>query len=191
MKRTIATIAAMAVAGGALAAPVTYNIDGAHTYPAFEADHMGGLSLWRGKFKKTSGKVILDVAAKSGEVDVTIDAASLDFGHDGMTNHAKGADMFDVAKYPTITYKGKVSKWNGDKPAEIDGQLTMKGKTAPVKLTVNSFLCKPHPMQRREVCGADASGTFMRDAFGIDYGKSGGFKMDTKVLISIEALKAD
>ena len=66
----------------------------------------------------------------------------------------------------------------------------LKGKTAPVKLTVNSFLCKPHPMRRVEVCGADASGTFQRDAFGVDYGKSSGFKMDTKLLISIEALKA-
>jgi polyisoprenoid-binding protein YceI len=191
MKCTIATLGLVAVAGTALAAPTTYNIDPAHTYPAFEADHMGGLSLWRGKFNKTTGKIVLDVAAKTGEVDITIDTASLDFGHDGMNNHAKGPDMFDVTRYPTATYKGKVSKWNGDKPAEIDGQLTLKDKTGPVKLTINSFLCKPHPMQRREVCGADASGTFMRDAFGVDYGKTSGFKMDTKVLISIEALKAD
>lgn len=190
MMRKIATFGLLAVAGAAVAAPVTYNIDPDHTFPAFEADHMGGLSIWRGKFKKTSGKVVLDVAAKTGEVDITIDAASLDFGHDGMTTHAKGPDMFDVAKHPTVTYKGKISKWNGDRPAEVDGQLTMKGVTAPVKLTINSFLCKPHPVRRVEVCGADASGTFMRDAFGVDYGKSGGFKMDTKILVSIEALKA-
>ena len=108
-----------------------------------------------------------------------------------MNDHAKTADMFDVAKHPTATYKGKVSKWNGSSPAEIDGQLTLKGVTKPVKLTVNSFLCKPHPMTRKEVCGADAAGSFKRDDFGLDYGKSMGFRMDTRLLISIEANKAD
>jgi len=191
MIRTIATLGLIATAGAALAAPATYNIDSSHTYPAFEADHMGGLSLWRGKFNKTSGKIVLDAAAKTGEVDITIDTASIDFGHDGMNDHAKKAEMFDVAKFPTATYKGKVSKWNGTSPAEIDGQLTLKGVTKPVKLTVNSFLCKPSPMTRKEVCGADATGTFNRDEFGVDYGKTMGFKMPTKILISIEANKAD
>jgi polyisoprenoid-binding protein YceI len=189
MLRRLATLGAVLVAGAAVAAPVTYNIDPDHTYPAFEADHMGGLSLWRGKITKTSGKVVLDVAAKSGEVDVTMDMASIDFGHAGMNEHAKRSDIFDVAKYPTATYKGRISKWNGNAPAEIDGQLTLKGVTRPLKLTITAFLCKPHPMQRIEVCGADATGTFMRDAFGVDYGKPM-FKMDTRILVSIEALKA-
>ena len=191
MIRKFATLAALAVAGPAIAAPVTYNIDSSHTYPAFEADHMGGLSLWRGKFNKTTGKVVLDREAKTGEVDITVDVASIDFGHDAMNEHARNEDMFDVAKYPTATYKGKISKWNGDAPAEIDGQLTIKGITKPVKLTVNSFLCKPNPMNRKETCGADASGTFQRDQFDLAYGKDFGFKMDTKILVSIEAVKAD
>ena len=190
MIRKLATLGMLAVAGAVVAAPVTYNIDPDHTFPAFEADHMGGLSIWRGKFNKTSGKIVLDTAAKTGEIDVTVDTASVNFGHTGMDNHAKGADMFDVAKFPNATFKGKVSKWNGDARAEVDGQLTIKGVTKPLKLTINSFLCKPHPMRRVEVCGADASGTFQRDAFGVDYGKSMGFKMDTKLLISIEAIKA-
>jgi polyisoprenoid-binding protein YceI len=191
MIRKIAMLGLLMTAGAAVAAPATYNIDSDHTFPAFEADHMGGLSLWRGKFNKTSGKVVLDTAAKTGEVDVTVDMASVDFGHDGMNNHAKNPDIFDVAKFPKATFKGKVSKWNGNAPAELDGQFTMKGVTKPLKLTVNSFLCKPHPMTRKEVCGADASGTFKRDDFGVDYGKTMGFKMDTKLLISIEAVKAD
>ena len=191
MIRTIATLGLVAAAGVAMSAPVTYNIDSAHTYPAFEADHMGGLSLWRGKFNKTAGKVVLDAAARTGNVDITIDTTTVDFGHDAMNDHAKKADMFDVAKFPTATYKGTVSKWNGTAPTEIDGQLTLKGVTKPVKLTVNSFLCKAHPMTRKEVCGADASGTFNRDDFGVDYGKTMGFKMPVKLLISIEANKAD
>jgi polyisoprenoid-binding protein YceI len=191
MYRKIAMLGLTTVAAAATAAPVTYNIDPAHTYPAFEADHMGGLSIWRGKFNTTAGKVVLDTAAKTGEVDVTVDTASLDFGHDKMNEHARSADMFNVAEFPTATYKGKFSKWNGATPTEVDGQLTLKGVTKPVKLTITSFLCKANPMTKKEVCGADATTTFSRDAFNLDYGKSFGFKMDTKLLISIEAGKAD
>jgi len=120
-----------------------------------------------------------------------VQTASIDFGLDKMDEHAKGADMLDAAKYPTATYKGKFSKWNGNTPVEVDGQLTLHGVTKPLKLTINSFMCKPSPMTRKETCGADASAVFSRDAFGMDYGKNFGFRMETKLLISIEAVKAD
>ena len=174
-----------------MAAPVTYNIDPTHTYPSFEADHFGGLSIWRGKFTTTSGKVVLDTAAKTGDVDVTVEVGSIDFGMPALSEHARGPDMFDVAKYPTATYKGKIDKWNGDVPAQVDGQLTLHGVTKPLKLTINSFMCKPNPMTRKETCGADASAMLNRDDYGVDYGKNFGFKMATKLLISIEAVKAD
>jgi len=179
------------MAGGATAAPVTYNIDPSHTFPSFEADHMGGLSIWRGRFNKTSGKVVLDVAAKTGTVEVTVDAASIDFGLEALDKHMLGPDGMDVAKFPTATYKGKFSKWNGDVPVEVDGQLTLHGVTKPLKLTINSFMCKPNPLSRRETCGADASATFSRDDFGMDYGTSYGFNMGVKLLISIEAVRAN
>ena len=191
MYRKTATLILATVAAAAGAAPATYNIDPEHTYPAFEADHMGGLSVWRGKFNHTTGKVVLDVAAKTGQIDVTVDVASIDFGHDKLNEHALGADMFDVAQHPVATYTGRISKWDGDRPIEVDGEFTLKGVTRPLKLAIDSFLCKPNPMTRRETCGADASATFQRDAFGVDYGKAFGFKMDTRILISIEAVKAD
>ena len=191
MIRKLSVFALMSVAAGAVAAPVTYNVDPSHTFPAFEADHMGGLSVWRGKFKTTSGKVVLDVAAKTGQVEVSVDTSSIDFGLPALDRHMTGADGLDSAKFPTATYKGKLSKWNGDVPTEVDGELTLHGVTKPLKLTINSFLCKPNPLSRRETCGADASATFSRDAFGMDYGKNFGFKMDVKLLISIEAVRAD
>ena len=191
MIRRLAVLGLMAVAGAATAAPVTYNIDPTHTYPVFEADHMGGMSVWRGKFNRTSGTVVLDVAAKTGTVDVTVDTSSINFGLDAMDKHAQSPDMFDVAQFPTATYKGRISKWNGDVPVEVDGQFTLKGVTKPLKLTINSFLCKTSPLTHKDVCGADASATFNRDEWNLDYGKSYGFKMETKLLISIEAAKAD
>jgi polyisoprenoid-binding protein YceI len=188
----VAVAAAASLAtGAAIAAPVTYNVDPGHTYPSFEADHMGGLSKLRGKFNSSKGTIVLDTAAKTGTIDITVDASSLDFGHDKLNDHAKGKDMFDVAQFPAATYKGKITKFDGDKPKEIQGELTLKGVTKPVTLTVNQFLCKMHPMQKKEVCGADASGTFKRDDFGIDYGKNFGFDMNVKLAIEVEALKAE
>ena len=98
----LASMAALASAS-AFAVPVTYVLDPQHTYPSFEADHMGGLSVWRGKFDKSSGKVVYDKDAKSGSIDVTVDMSSVDFGMPKLNEHAKSAEIFDVAKFPTAT----------------------------------------------------------------------------------------
>ena len=191
LRTLMASILATTVTTAALAAPVQYNIDPNHTYPSFETDHMGGLSTWRGKFNSTSGTITLDKEAQTGTVDIKIDAASLDFGHDKMNAHAKGSDMFDVEKYPTATYTGKLVNFKNGAPTAVEGTLELHGVKKPVKLTINKFLCKPHPMAKKEVCGADASGTINRDDFGVGYGKQMGFNMDVKLLIQVEALKAE
>jgi len=190
MKIPLCLVGSLLVGGSAIAAPVTYQIDPAHTYPSFEADHFGGMSVWRGKATKTSGTIILDQAAKSGTVDITVDAASIDFGHAKLNEHAKSPELFDVAKYPAITYKGTLGGFKGDSPTEVDGQITMHGVTKPLKLTLNQFKCMQNPMLKKEVCGADASATLDRSQFGVDYGVKYGFKMDVKMQIQVEAIRA-
>jgi len=182
-----------AFATTAIAAPVTYNVDPEHTYPSFEADHFGGMSVWRGKFESNKGVVVLDREAKTGTVDITIDTTSLDFGLEKLNTHAKGADpgMFDVAKFPTATYKGKLTKFKDGAPTEVQGDLTLHGVTKPVTLTIRSFKCMQHPMKKKEFCGADAVGTFNRDDFGVNWGKSFGFGMEVKLAIQVEGFKAD
>jgi polyisoprenoid-binding protein YceI len=178
-------------AGSALAEPATYQIDPNHTYPSFEGDHMGGLSVWRGKFDKSSGTIVLDKAKGTGTVDVTVDTASIDFGMPKLDEHAQSADMFDVAKYPTATYKGTLVNFKDGAPTQVQGQFTLHGVTHPLTLTINSFKCMPHPMLKKEVCGADASGSFQRDQYGMTFGDKYGFKMDVKLNIQVEAVKAD
>jgi polyisoprenoid-binding protein YceI len=184
-----ASIAALATVP-AFAAPVTYVLDPHHTYPSFEADHMGGLSTWRGKFTDTSGSVVYDKEAKAGSIDVTVKIGSIDFGMAKMDEHAKSAEIFDAAKYPTATYTGKFTKFNGATPTEAEGTLTLHGVTKPVTLTINSFTCKPNPMTKKEVCGADASTTFNRADFGVNYGEAYGFKMAVKLQIQVEGSPA-
>lgn len=173
----------------AIAAPVTYDIDPSHTYPSFEADHMGGLSTWRGKFNKSSGVIVLDRAARTGTVDVTVDIKSIDFGHDEMNQHALAPDIFDAAKYPTATFKGKFTKFKGDRPKEARGELTLRGVTRPAKLEIDDFKCINHPMEKREVCGADVSTEFNRNDFGLNFGLDMGFKPKVELNIQVEALR--
>lgn len=193
MKILSASVAAVLTlaAAAALAAPVRYTVDSAHTYPSFTADHLGGLSTWRGKFNATSGTIVIDKEAGTGTLDVTVDASSIDFGNDKLNNHAKSAEMFDVQKYPTATYAGKLTGFKNGAPTEADGTLTLHGVSKPVKLKINSFLCKPHPLKKNEVCGANAIGTINREDFGISYGKQLGFKQDVGLEIQVEANKAE
>lgn len=187
----LAVTAAVLTAGTVSAAPVKYNVDPNHTYPSFTADHMGGLSNWRGKINSSSGTVTLDTAAQTGTVDVKVDMASIDFGHEKMNTHAKSPEIFNVEKFPAATYTGKLVNFKNGAPTEIDGSLTLHGVTKPVKLKINSFLCKPNPMSKKETCGADASAKINRDEFGVDYGKAYGFKQEVELQIQVEAVKAD
>jgi polyisoprenoid-binding protein YceI len=190
--RFLAGIALGLLGGAAVAAPVTYNVDPEHTYPSFEADHFGGMSVWRGKFNQNSGTIVVDKEAGTGTVDITIDTSSIDFGIEKLKTHVTSSDpqMLDVAKYPTATYKGKLVKFKNGAPTEVEGALTLHGVTKPVTLTIRSFKCMTHPMKKKEFCGADAVGSFNREDFGVSWGKSFGFKMDVKLAIQVEAYNA-
>jgi polyisoprenoid-binding protein YceI len=189
MKIALSAAVLTLIAGSALAAPVTYDVDPAHTYPSFAADHMGGLSVWRGKFDKSSGSIVLDKDKSSGTVDITVDTTSIDFGQEKLNEHAKSPDMFDVAKFPTATFKGKLANFKNGAPTEVQGEFTLHGVTKPLTLKINQFLCKPNPMTKKEVCGADASATFNRKDYGLGFGDAYGFKMDVQLAIQVEAVR--
>ena len=179
---------ALTAAGIAAAAPVTYRVDPDHTYPSFEADHMG-ISVWRGKLNRSSGTIVFDKATGAGTVDIAIDLASIAFGQKQLEAWARGKDFFDVSRYPRALYRGRFDGATaGGTPAQVLGELTLHGVTKPLALKLKLLRCVPHPLLRRELCGADASASFRRDEFGLDMGKAYGFKMDVDLRIQVEAL---
>ena len=190
MKITFVIAAAVLATGTAVAAPVKYNIDPNHTYPSFSADHFGGVSTWRGKFRSSSGTIVVDQQAQSGSVDVKIDTSSVDLGHDKLNAHVKSPDFLDVEKFPSANYTGKLVKFRDGMPTEVDGALTLHGVTKPVVLKIDSFKCKVNPMTKKDFCGANASGEINREDFGISYGKQLGFDMKTGLQIQVEAIKS-
>ena len=185
MKPLLLMPALLAIA--AQAAPVTYDIEPTHTYPSFEADHMG-MSYWRGKLNKSAGTIVYDKATGSGSVDVQMDLASIDFGLDAMNAWATGKDFFHVEKNPTATFKGHLAGAKAGVPTQAVGELTLNGQTRPMTLTIHQLKCMPHPMLKRDFCGADASGSFDREAFGLGAGKDWGFKMEVNLRIQVEAV---
>lgn len=191
-----ATLCALfAVSGFASASPVTYTIDPNHTHPEFEADHLGGVSIWRGLFKRTSGTIILDAAAQTGTLDVAIDIASVEFGNDKLNAEAVSSaapPIFEAQKYPTAYYKGTLGGFVNGSPTTVAGLLTLHGITKPVGLRIASFKCVVDlPATQKHVCGADASGTFNRADFGITIGQRYGFKMEVTLHIQVEAIKVE
>jgi polyisoprenoid-binding protein YceI len=174
------------------AAPVTYEIDPNHTHPTVELDHFG-MSVWRGLFRKTQGTITLDTVTDTGTVDVIVDVASVDFGNDQLNDtvaNATAPAILEVAKYPTAHYVGTLGGFTNGAPASVTGYLTLHGTTKPLALTIGSFKCIPnHPIIKREVCGADAIGTFNRADFGITTGRQYGFKMDVTLRIQVEAIR--
>ena len=185
-KLSMVTALFAALAGSAMAVPVTYNVDGSHTFPRFSYSHFG-YSTQLSSFRNTSGKVVLDAEARTGSVDITIDMKSVNTGFEDFNGHIQGEDFLDTAKFPTASFKSTKVVFEGDKPKSIDGQLTIKGVTRPVTLTVTSFQAMPHPMVKKPALGANAFTTIKRSEFNA--GKYAPYVGDdVRIDIAIEAI---
>lgn len=187
MNKLIAFSVVALISSAAYAAPETYVIEPSHTLPRFEYSHFG-YSIQLSRFDKTSGTITLDRANKTGSVDVVIDAKSVNTGYALFNQHIQEADFFDTEMFPTITYKSSKLKFDGDKLVAVEGNLTIKDITKPVTLTVNSFLCMPHPMVKKDACGATATAKVKRSDFNM--GKHAPYVGDEVTLtIPVEAIK--
>lgn len=187
MKKLAIALAFASLSTAAFAAPVTFDIDTTHTAPRFEYNHFG-YSNQLHSFDKTSGKIVLDSAARTGSVNLTIDAKSVNTGYPLFNEHIQGKDFFDTAEYPTITFKSTSVKFEGDKPVSVEGNLTVKGVTRPVTLTVTSFQEMVNPILKRDAIGANAVAKIKRTDFNM--GKYAPYVSDdVNLFIAVEAVK--
>ncbi len=187
-KLTFAIALISTITASAFAAPKTFNLDPNHSMPRFEYNHLG-YSTQSHAFDKISGKIVFDREAKTGSVDITIDAKSVNTGYALFNKDIQGEEYLDTEKYPDITFKSTSVKFDGDKPVAVKGNLTIKGITKPVTLTVTSFLEMPHPIyNKKEAIGANAVVKIKRSEFNMS--KYVPYVSDDVTLnIGIEALK--
>lgn len=186
--RIFSFILACGLALSAAAAEETYVLDPVHSQPLFEVQHMG-FSLQRATFTKISGKVVLDRGAHKGSVDVTVDTSSIRSISDRLDAHIRGEDFFNVAKYPTMSFKSSNLIFDGEKLVAVDGELTMLGVARPVSLKVTNFACGEHPFNKKPMCGVEATTTIKRSEWGMKYGIPKAVGDDVTIILPVEAYR--
>ena len=188
LRAAAAACIAFAVAQ-AIAAPEEFNIDPAHTYPGFAVRHLG-ISTQRGRFDKTTGKIVLDRDASQGSVEIAIDTTSISTGSPQLDRVLRAEDFFDVEKHPRITFKSRTVEFERGVLRSARGDLTMLGVTRPVTLSIEHFGCTQLPFLVRTTCGADMSTTLSRSAFGM-----GAFMAfigdEVRIMIQVEAVRLE
>jgi polyisoprenoid-binding protein YceI len=153
----------------AAAATADYVIDPSHTYANFEIDHMG-FSTQRGMFRHTSGQLHFDREGRSGEIEIRIDAASLDTGFGLRDDVLRGTDWFNVKDFPDIVFRSQHFVFDDDKPVAVEGKLVLLGEIRPMRLEITRFKCGLNLAAGKRGCGADAQGMLRRSEFGMQTG---------------------
>ena len=151
------------------AAAVEYLIDPSHTYASFEIDHLG-FSTQRGQFNRTSGSIDFDSEARSGRIDIRIDAASLDTGFELRDEVLRGESWFNTKVFPDILFRSQNLIFDQERLVAVDGTLLMLGELRPMRLEVSRFKCGLNLALRKRGCGADAQGVLRRSEFGLQNG---------------------
>ncbi len=170
----------------------TFKIDSAHSTIAFKVRHMLGTA--RGHFAKFKGTIEMDrERPEQSAVTVTIDAASIDTAIAKRDDHLR-RELFDVARYPEITFKSRRVKQTGANKGEIAGDLTMHGVTRAITLQVQ-LLSDPEMLSKNPTSRWRAStGPLKRSQFGLVFSKSAEtvsmIADEVAIDIEIEAVRA-
>jgi len=158
---------AAAAAPALSAAPVSWTIDPNHSAAQFAVRHLM-VSTVRGEFSGVKGTIVLDEQDPSrSSIDATIDATTINTRVVARDNDLKGASFFDVAKYPTITFKSSKIRGTGPSTFVVEGDLTMHGVTRAVTLQVEAAAAVKDP-KGNERRGAEATTKVSRKDFGVN-----------------------
>jgi polyisoprenoid-binding protein YceI len=169
-------------------ARTTWTIDATHTNVEFSVRHLM-IATVKGRFAAVQGTLTQDEAdPTTAEIDVTLDAASIDTRMPQRDEHLRSGDFFDVATFPTLTFKSRaVTAVDGD--LKVSGDLTIRGVTRPVVLDVTSHGQQNDPWGGRRA-GFEATGTIKRSDFGLTWNQAleaGGVAVSDEVKITIDA----
>lgn len=187
MKAYLSVLALAGAMTTAAYAADEYTIDSNHTFPVFEVNHLG-YSVQHGRFNKTSGKISLDMAAKKGSVDLTIETGSLDMGFPLWDEHVSAEGFLNTAKFPTMTFKSSKLIFKDDKVVAAEGEFTLLGVSKPITVSVNGFVCGDNPFTKKPMCGANISGVIKRSDFGMSKYVPA-ISDDIKIHVPVEAYK--
>ena len=185
MIRRAVALAAVLAASPAFAAE-TFVIDKGHSEVGFQIRHM--MSKVRGRFTDFEGRIEADRAKpQASSVELTIRATSIDTANESRDKDLRGADFFDVEKFPTITFKSTRMTPKGKDSYDVTGTLTMRGVSKEITLPV-TFLGIMKNMRGQDAAGFETAVTLNRKDFGIVWNKAldaGGVLLGDEVYVSI------
>lgn len=166
----------------------SFVLDPEHTFPSFEIRHQG-ISTLRGKFNRSQGRVVLDPSGQQNLIEVRVDAASADSGHDGLNKKLQGGLFFNTARFPEIVFVSNNVEFADGKPLRAHGELTMLGVTRPVTLDIRDYACTLQFLTRRPMCGADVHTSIRRTDFGINFGAPNIIGDEVRLAIEVEGFR--
>jgi polyisoprenoid-binding protein YceI len=166
----------------------SYTMDTVHSIPAFEFSHLG-MTTQTGRFDKAKGTVVLDRAAHKGSISYEVDTGSLNMGFGTETPESPGYQLFEVTKFPAISFKSDDLFFDDDNNViAAEGQLSLLGVTKPINVWVSRFKCSVNPMNKKDMCAANITATVKRSEFGmIQY--LPGISDEIKISVPVEAYK--
>ncbi len=191
---TVAASLAAVLSLPASAATSNWQIDPAHSSAQFAVRHMA-ISTVRGAFSKVTGTVVLDDKDVSKSiVDVTIDVASVDTRQPDRDNDLKSDKFFDVAHFPSITFKSKKVEQATPGKLKITGDLTIRGTTKEVVLDVDGPTAPVKDPWGNQRVAANATTKINRQDYGVKWNATldnGGVVVgdDVSIIIDVELVK--
>ena len=166
----VAALAGALTGAPAQAAPITYQLDPAHTFAQFEVRHFGTSTL-RGRLGPITGEATLDRAAATGDVRLALPIDTIDTGVPLLDRRLLGREMFAAEAEPLgwfIATRFRFDAQGGVR--DLRGEFILKGHSEPLTLTARHFACRDDARLQREVCGGDFEGDIKRSDFGISFG---------------------
>ena len=182
-----AALGAASLAGAAFAAPQNFALDAANTHVYWEVQHFG-TSTSRGRFETLEGSITLDREAKTGNVSISIDTASVSTGIAPFNGVLRGPQMLASEAHPKAYFVAQRITFDKDRVAAVSGELTLRGESKPLTLRAKQFACRTEAETAREICGGDFEAELTRSDFGITHSLP--FVSDrVRLVVQIEAVR--
>ena len=189
MKRLAAFVVVIVFGAAGPAAAQSWTLDPAHSAASFAARHMM-VSTVRGDLGKITGTAVFDPRQPAtGSVEATIDVTGINTREPGRDTHLKSADFFDVAKFPTMTFKSKKVEPAAGGGYKVTGDLTMKGVTKEVVLDVEPLRPVIKDQRGASRTGTTATTKINRQDFGVNWSRAldgGGVVVSDEVSVTID-----
>lgn len=166
--------------------PGAYKVDGVHSSVIFKCQRMSGAPFY-GMMKKIEGSFLIDAEKlDSSFVEVTIPTNSIDSNNEGRNRHLMSADFFSAEEFPNLTFKSKSITKTADKTFEVKGDLTVRGTTKPVTITMKET--GSGPTKGGVAIGYEVGFSIKRGDFGVNYG-AGALGEDIQIMAGLEGVR--